>query len=276
MPEQAKHTDSTTIVPDTIIPDSAVTTPIVTDTVSTATTTAYTPEWTSGLDPIQRSEQPGNDSGFLLIISLMLVIMAFNFRHLRRLLKTYAGDLLRKNQGRGNVFDEHSAGDIRILLMLIAQSIICAGILLAKTISQISTEQISPVSVSTVAIVSCIIGGCYIFQLTAYRIVGYTFSTPEITKQWIRAFNASQAILGIALLIPAVLSIFYPEVSFYMIIVGLILYFGLRTLFIYKGFRIFYTNFVSLFYFILYLCTLEIIPLITVYKSSLILTPNIL
>ncbi|MDE6655263.1 MAG: DUF4271 domain-containing protein [Muribaculaceae bacterium] len=40
-------------------------------------------------------------------------------------------------------------------------------------------------------------------------------------------------------------------------------------MFIIKGFRIFYHKIWSLLYFILYLCTLEIVPLIILYLTAL-------
>ncbi|WP_367617564.1 DUF4271 domain-containing protein, partial [uncultured Duncaniella sp.] len=36
-------------------------------------------------------------------------------------------------------------------------------------------------------------------------------------------------------------------------------------------FRLFYDNFGSLLYFILYLCTLEIVPLVLIYRAVLVL-----
>ncbi|MDE6240375.1 MAG: DUF4271 domain-containing protein, partial [Muribaculaceae bacterium] len=44
-----------------------------------------------------------------------------------------------------------------------------------------------------------------------------------------------------------------------------------RLVFISNGFSIFYRNIFSLVYFILYLCTLEIIPLIYVFKLALLI-----
>ncbi|MBP3590263.1 MAG: DUF4271 domain-containing protein, partial [Muribaculaceae bacterium] len=42
------------------------------------------------------------------------------------------------------------------------------------------------------------------------------------------------------------------------------IYVSARLIFIIKGFKIFYNGFISLIYFILYLCTLEIVPLICI------------
>ncbi|MDE6169760.1 MAG: DUF4271 domain-containing protein, partial [Duncaniella sp.] len=50
---------------------------------------------------------------------------------------------------------------------------------------------------------------------------------------------------------------------------AVVFYFLTRILFICKGFRLFYDNFGSLLYFILYLCTLEIVPLVLIYRVIL-------
>lgn len=46
-------------------------------------------------------------------------------------------------------------------------------------------------------------------------------------------------------------------------------YIAARVTFIAKGFRLFYDNFLSLLYFILYFCTLEIAPVAALYLISI-------
>ncbi len=111
----------------------------------------------------------------------------------------------------------------------------------------------------------------YIFDITAYSVVGYTFAGIESMKVLLRRFNSSQSILGITIALPALIVIFYPLLSDAMIYTSVTLYVLARLLFIIKGFDIFFTNIFSLLYFILYLCALEIIPLIYVYHFALLL-----
>ena len=97
------------------------------------------------------------------------------------------------------------------------------------------------------------------------------FSLPDGRRQWLRGFNASQSLAGLALIIPALLTIFYPDAARPTLIVAGCIYFLARVIFIAKGFRIFFTRITSLVYFILYLCTLEIIPVILVYQAAMFL-----
>ena len=57
-----------------------------------------------------------------------------------------------------------------------------------------------------------------------------------------------------------------------MVATGSVLYLVVRLIFICKGFRLFYDNLLSSVYFILYLCTLEIAPLILLYKGHTMYT----
>lgn len=237
------------------------------DTVVAHTAPVVQP-WETGLEGEPRPMQPGNRSGFLVVIAVMFVVMTFNFRHFGRAMKQYGTELVKLLKGRENVFDEHPAGDTRVLILLILQCIICSGILLSSAICRIVVGDHSAMTGPAVGLViaACVL--YYLFELAAYGIVGYTFTTPARRKQWLRGFNASQALLGLGLIIPAVLTIFYPEITVPAVITGATLYLAARLLFIFKGFRIFYDKIGSLLYFILYLCTLEIIPVIFLYNCS--------
>ena len=109
----------------------------------------------------------------------------------------------------------------------------------------------------------------YLWELAAYRTVGYVFTDRFTARQWIKGFNASQALLGVALIIPALFVLFNPDAAGIVVPMGILLYIISRLIFIYKGFRLFYDNFGSLLYFILYLCSLEIIPIVILYRLVL-------
>ncbi|MCM1033274.1 MAG: DUF4271 domain-containing protein [Odoribacter sp.] len=227
------------------------------------------PAWMSGLEPASRVMQPGHQSGFLMILALMAVVLIYNFRHLSRLVHTYMDELIKVRRGRDNVFDERPAGDTRVLILLITMAIVCCGTLLSTAIADTpGAPGLTNLSGGKVAAVTTVAALYYFALLCGYNLVGYAFTTPEQQRDWVRGYNASQALLGLALVIPATLAIFYPEVTSTVVLISLCIYLAARLLFIFKGFRIFYTNFGSLLYFILYLCTLELIPLIFVYKCS--------
>lgn len=225
-------------------------------------------DWHGGLEPEPRPMQPGNRSGFLVLIALLAVVMTFNFKYLGRVLRQYGKEVWEFRRGRENVFDERPDGDTRILLLLLMQCVICIGILLCAGVCRIDLASPSTMTGAAVGAVIGICGLYYVAEIVAYNVVGYTFTTPAGRREWLRGFNASQGLLGILLIIPAVLAVFYPPLTRAAVIAGIALYLCARLVFIIKGFKIFYDNFGSLLYFILYLCTLEIIPVIFVYECS--------
>ena len=226
------------------------------------------PAWDEGLEPAVRDIRPGKSTVFIGVIALLFVVMAFSFRTISRLLGFYAEELVSVRRGRDNVFDDRPAGDTPVLLLLVIQFVVSGGILLAGAVSVISGAGPAAMTPTGVARVIGIVALYYIFEIAAYTTVGYTFAGTDGCREWLRGFHASQALLGVALAIPAVLVIFYPATTAWMAGIGVLGYFLARLLFISKGFRIFYDKIGSLLYFILYLCTLEIIPLILVYNCS--------
>ncbi|MCM1036108.1 MAG: DUF4271 domain-containing protein [Bacteroides sp.] len=238
------------------------------DTVAAARPAVEVPDWHSGLMPEPRPMQPGNRSGFLLLIALMAVVMTYNFSHFGRVLRIYGKEVWRLRGGRDNLFDEHPAADTRILILMLIQCVVCCGILLCATVCRLDLMEPRALTGLAVGGVTGICALYYVAELCAYSAVGYAFSTPAGRREWLRGFNASQALLGIALILPAVLAVFYPPLTAAAVTAAAALYVCARLLFIIKGFRIFYAHLGSLLYFILYLCTLEIVPVAFVYFCS--------
>lgn len=225
--------------------------------------------WLDGIEGASRQTGIGRDSGILTILVLLFVFLAFNVRNSRHMFSHFF-DELGSFKDRNNAFDEHTSNETRLTLLLIGQFIVCAGILLYVT----ATVESRPDDIGIftgVARTSGLMAAYYIFQLAAYNTVGYIFTSSERRAAWIAGFNASQSILGLALIIPVLLAVFYPSADKAVIVIAATLYFIARLLFIVKGFRIFFINFSSLLYFILYLCALEIIPVLFVYKMALMI-----
>lgn len=225
--------------------------------------------WLDGIEGASRQTGIGRDSGILTILVLLFVFLALNVRNSRHMFSHFF-DELGSFKDRNNAFDEHTSNETRLTLLLIGQFIVCAGILLYVT----ATVESRPDDIGIftgVARTSGLMAAYYIFQLAAYNTVGYIFTSSERRAAWIAGFNASQSILGLALIIPVLLAVFYPSADKAVIVIAATLYFIARLLFIVKGFRIFFINFSSLLYFILYLCALEIIPVLFVYKMALMI-----
>ena len=228
---------------------------------------AALPDWTQGLPPQEFIISPVARSFFILAAAALLVFLFLNFNFLRSMLGIYVDELLTIRHGRDNIFEDRPAamGGIRLLLLLLLVG--AGGVMLAAAAASSGTsyESLLP---SDVGLGAIMVLGLYVFYLSAYSAVGYTFSTDEGRREWIRGFSASMALLAMALALPALAIIFYPASAPIMVFLSLLLFIIAKIAFVVKGFRIFFDKLLSLLYFILYLCTLEIIPIILAYKIS--------
>ena len=228
---------------------------------SRADATAYAghrPGWMEGIRPTPRLTSPADNAGVLAIILGMLVVLAFNMGHIRRLFKSLPQKLLSVRR-RDNAFDERTANETRTMCLLVLQLCVMEALLLYLWLGTGATPVFA-----TVMWLTALTCGYYTFQFCACAVVGYAFVDRLSARLWRDGLNASSALLGICLTVPAVIGLFYPAWTPTMLIAGATLYVVARIVFIAKGFRIFFNNFLSLLYFILYLCTLEIIPVIAV------------
>ncbi len=237
----------------------------------TATTTVA---YTEGIPPQERHTTPGENSGVLTLIIATFLLVAFNFKHCSRLFGTFAQDLWSVRR-RANAFDDHTAKESRTLIILIFQTCVYLAILL---FTQICNTKIVPDNkvFGIVGVLTLLTSSFYLLQLLAYTVIGHVFSDRIGATQWIKGFNASPSLLGFFIIIPSLTSLFYSNHAASMFTISAIFYFIARVIFISKGFRIFYHNFGSLLYFILYLCTLEIIPIIWVYSGAVFLVDFLL
>ncbi len=215
--------------------------------------------YTRGLEAIPRHPLPGYDTGVMSMVLAVFLIIAVNFHHFSSYLKVVWQNLF-SVRARDNVFDEHTVGEERVMISLLLLTCLCEGIMAYAALQTAGIP--TPGSFVSIASLSGAAILLYLFQLIAYQTVGFAFTGNAGRTQWIRGFNASQSFLGIFMAVPALLSLFNPNISGTLCAIGLLLYITSRVIFIIKGFRIFYENVFSLFYFILYLCSLEIIPIL--------------
>lgn len=221
--------------------------------------------YSEGIAAETRPILPGYDSGILGLVMAIFLIVTINARHTSTYLKTFAQDLLTVRR-RSNVFDDHTVTETRITVSFMLLACVCEGILAYSWALRAPLGVLSPFG--GVAFASCVAMVYYLFELAAYSTVASVFGGKFARVQWVKGFNASQSLLGLTLVVPSLIVLFNPALSQTMWAVGATLYVIARFIFICKGFRIFYKNPYSLIYFILYLCTLEIAPLLTIYRMS--------
>lgn len=218
-----------------------------------------------GIVPEERPALPGYDSGIACLLLGVFLLLAFNLNRYSTYIKTFTQDLWSVRR-RENVFDVRTINETRVQMSMLLLVCVCEGIFVYALTPD--TPLWSRLGMFPAIILLSVVAVAYYgAQTVAYRLVGYVFSDKVTSRQWIKGFSASQSLLGLALTIPAVLVLFNPGTACIMVSIAVFLYFTARLIFICKGFRLFYHNFDSLIYFILYLCTLEIMPLILLIRA---------
>lgn len=221
--------------------------------------------WERGLTGEQRPGDTRPWSGSVTLLIVLLAMVLLSAAHLRYLLGGFGTEMLGLRR-RNNAFDSHTSSETRTLGLLLVTAIVCEGLILGVSIN--------PAMISNPMLTLAMMGlmaGYYLWQVAIYSIVGYTFTDTFNASQWRRGFNYSQAMVGLAIIVPAFAVMFYPSMAHAALWLSAACYLLARLAFLFKGFRIFYNGLPSLIYFILYLCTLEIIPVVIVYSIAVLL-----
>ncbi|MDE6378260.1 MAG: DUF4271 domain-containing protein [Duncaniella sp.] len=221
--------------------------------------------WLDGLAPEARPSLPGYDSGVLCLLIGMFLVLAVNFRHYSTFFNSFLADLfsIRRREKNFSVrtFSETGVLGSVILVLCLSQGIIINSLLPALPPVPYFSHEFLLIGLLTLGSLFY-----YFWQLAAYSTVGAVFTDRVSARLWIKGFNASQSLLAMLIVIPAVLVLFNPSISTGVVIMGGVSYLIARVIFICKGFRLFYDNSASLVYFILYLCSLEIVPPVLLYR----------
>ena len=99
-------------------------------------------------------------------------------------------------------------------------------------------------------------------QHALYATLGYVFGDTVSRRLWISGFKASQSLLGLLLFPVTALLLLFPAAIELLLSIAAVLYALVRIVFVFKGLRIFFNKFSQSLYFILYLCSVEIVPLV--------------
>lgn len=193
------------------------------------------------------------------LLVAMLFLLLVKGPSVFRALRTYRSELWSIRR-RSNVFDDKAAVSLPMAVVLTLVYIVFGGVVLYNCPSLPATPTLAGAMKAM-----GVLAAFYIFERCAVWVLGNTFAQPEDSRRLMGGFSATRVFAGLGFIVPALLLLFEPQWHKQLLIVALVVYLAARLMFIIKGFRIFYDGLLSLFYFILYLCTLEIIPLIILY-----------
>lgn len=227
-----------------------------------------------GLEPVPRPLHTGNDPGMTALIIALLLGVLLCFNTLRRRLSGLTDTLTRQRPSTLDSTVQPTAGEHRVLMFMRLITALLLAIPAAAALHRYSPAHI-PDNLTATLLTAVLAIALYIFDLAACAVTAYTFAPPGMNGAITGAQQAAQVLMSPALLVPALTVLFYPAYTTVALWATAIIYATFRILVIIKGFRIFYTNPASLFYFILYLCSVEITPVITGYAVACRFIPQI-
>ncbi len=213
--------------------------------------------------------------GLMMLVAMAVVL---SYRTGYKYLENFVRNMF-STRRRENLFDDHTVNETKILTALIGLSCVMQGFALMVGVSLAVPSLASGILRSpalSLGLGAAVVLVYYLLQLLVYHVLGYVFTDSISTRLWIDGFKATQSLLGLLLLPVIGVMLLKPELSTPMLLVAAGLYICARLVFICKGFRIFYGNLSSIVYFILYLCSLEIVPLVMLGAGTIYLCRNVL
>ncbi|MCM1153088.1 MAG: DUF4271 domain-containing protein [Muribaculum sp.] len=241
--------------------DSVVTDSVAADSLALiGSHTGYVLQRPARREPKARTTYYGAESWVMVGLVVLIVAVSLRVRSNRKYLAALLADITDVRE-RQNLFDDTVRESFLLILLNVLWSC-CAGVMLYGGIS-IYTELAAGLDKGLGMGVCAGVTACYTAVMSlAYWVVGNVFSNKTHTSLWIKGFLAEQG-LSVGLLLPlALLVISYPAWTPILVIIALNVFGMGKIVFIWKGFRIFFTEMRSWLLFLYYLCSLEIVPLI--------------
>lgn len=111
------------------------------------------------------------------------------------------------------------------------------------------------------------ITGVHFIRIFATKLIEIVFKLKGVYEIWVESYTWIHFVLGVLSFPLAILITYSPESTFSISAnLALVLFILGELLLIYRLFSVFYNGMASLFYLFLYLCVLEILPLLTVFR----------
>ena len=226
------------------------------------------PQDTAAATP--RHISPLYDNGSMLLVLAVIFVTTVSYRKGYKYVADFFHNISSVRE-RQNLFEDHTVKETQIMTALTANTCIFGAILLyiAYGFLYHPTEPAATPVFGFVAALSAFDALYHIAMLGLCWLLGFIFSDKLSTGLWLDGVKASASMLGV-LLAPITFAILiFPAFVKTGLIMAIILYFLARIIVIYKAFRIFFNNLQSLLYFILYLCSVEIVPVVLSFAGAM-------
>ena len=173
-------------------------------------------------------------------------------------------------------YDERRESDRQSDILTGILFTLIAGIFVSTALSFFGASPLWQSHTLTILFFTLIIGAIYVIKALIWNILGIIFMAQAFSKIYIYNMFLFNRITGLIILpfvaiIPYIASIIKPYLIFSVIFIFILSY----LLKLWRIIQIIHAQNVSIIYFILYLCALEILPLLILIKACMLLNINI-
>ena len=220
-----------------------------------------------------------NDSFVTIILMLSFFLMTWVFTRSRHYLTAQASEYFNNRKHRNSSMDSlHN--ELNGKALMVCQTCFIAGLIFFDITQELQPEvflHVDPYKLLASTTLLCL--GYYLFKIVLYRFVNSIFFERQQCSTWNETYLLHILLTGLIQL-PPVLLIIYFDLSFNRLLTLFItLIVVAKTLLLYKCFRIFFNYTLGWVHLFLYFCTLEIVPLlflfrVMVYANNFLLTTN--
>lgn len=209
--------------------------------------------------------------GITLLVSFLLFVIAFKQakQFYLELLSSYFRDRERIT------YEEADNTSVSIIIMLTI-ALVTFSLFLTIVVNPTHTLDFSNNSLILWLVLTVTTIGWLTVQWLVFKYVGFLTNQAAIMRKFIRSFITTFVVGGL-LLFPIVVGMIYapPAILMTLTYIGLIIIAIGVLLVLFKAFQFYFTGFSSLCYLFLYLCTLEILPILLLKKAVVMWLTNV-
>jgi hypothetical protein len=210
-----------------------------------------------------------SDLLFSLLLGL-LILFAVIFRRNSRLFEKMLRDVLHVRD-RLSLFEDVSGNETLFRNFMIFQSMFLSALfifLVCRNTNYIFYYPDVLNNLKIIGVIFIILFTYYLLKQLIYVTIGMIFTTPEQYGNWHISYAAATGLWGTLQYIPVIWLSFIRGHENVAVIMFIIMFIIWRLVIIYKIVRIFDIKIIGILYVFLYLCTLEILPLLLLCEGT--------
>ncbi len=217
---------------------------------------------TRGFVGIPHPSLPQTENWVFIVLAVLFFLLAFSVSRSGSLISETAKNFFQVKE-RSSIFNKATVNDFQIRLFIITFSISVISLSCYYLLHTAGTD----FSILKFGIVLAITFTFFGLKSLLFDLLGYIFLDPASTKMAKDSYFNIISLLGMILFPLLIIHIYVPyDIHYITQFIGLLVCILSYILIIFKLFQIFFHKIVASFYILLYLCTLEFLPLIALYQ----------